>query len=110
MNLLKNDRPPPPSSGIYTQTSGYSPLHKCTVDPTVPLASTPPLKIYVQFFSVSQLCPTLFDPMNHSTPGLPIHHQLLEFTPTHVRRVSEDRKSTRLNSSHQKISYAVFCL
>ena len=36
----------------------------------------------VQFSSVTQLCPTLCDPMNHSTPGLPVHHQLLEFTQT----------------------------
>ena len=34
----------------------------------------------VQFSSVSQSCPTLCDPMNHGTPGLPVHHQLLEFT------------------------------
>ena len=33
-----------------------------------------------QFSSVAQLCPTLCDPMNSSTPGLPVHHQLLEFT------------------------------
>ena len=33
-----------------------------------------------QFSSVAQSCPTLFDPMNRSTPGLPVHHQLLEFT------------------------------
>ena len=38
----------------------------------------------VQFSSVAQSCPTLFDPMNRSTPGLPVHHQLLEFTQTHV--------------------------
>ena len=38
----------------------------------------------VQFSSVSQSCPTLFDPMNHSTPGLPGHQQLPEFTQTHV--------------------------
>ena len=37
-----------------------------------------------QFSSVAQSCPTLCDPMNHSTPGLPIHHQLPEFTQTHV--------------------------
>ena len=43
----------------------------------------------VQFSSVSQLCPTLCDPMNRSTPGLPVHHQLLEFTQTHVHRVSD---------------------
>ena len=40
-----------------------------------------------QFSSVAQLCPTLCDPMNSSTPGLPVHHQLPEFTQTHVRRV-----------------------
>jgi len=34
----------------------------------------------VQFSSVAQSCPTLCDLMNHSTPGLPVHHQLLEFT------------------------------
>ena len=34
--------------------------------------------------SVAQSCPTLCDPMNHSTPGLPVHHQLLESTQTHV--------------------------
>ena len=35
--------------------------------------------IDIQFSSVPQLCPTLCDPMNHSTPGLPVHHQLPEF-------------------------------
>ena len=40
--------------------------------------------ISVQFSSVAQLCPTLCDPMNCSTPGLPVHHQLPEFTQTHV--------------------------
>ena len=42
-----------------------------------------------QFSSVAQLCPSLCDPMNHSTPGLPVHHQLPEFTQTHVHRVSD---------------------
>ena len=41
----------------------------------------------VQFSSVTQSCLTLCDPMNHSTPGLPVHHWLLEFTQTHVHRV-----------------------
>ena len=41
----------------------------------------------VQFSSVAQLCPTLCDPMNRSTPGLPVYHQLPEFTQTHVHRV-----------------------
>ena len=43
----------------------------------------------VQFSSVAQFCPTLCDPMNRSTPGLPVHHQLLEFTQTHVHRVGD---------------------
>ena len=42
-----------------------------------------------QFSSVAQSCPTLCDPMNSSTPGLPVHHQLLEFTQTHVHRVGD---------------------
>ena len=42
-----------------------------------------------QIRSVAQSCPTLFDPMNRSTPGLPVHHQLPEFTQTHVHRVSD---------------------
>ena len=43
----------------------------------------------VQFNSVPQSCPTLFDPMNCSTPGLPVHHQLPEFTQTHVHQVGD---------------------
>ena len=43
----------------------------------------------VQFSSVAQSCPTLCDPMNCSTPGLPVPHQLPEFTQTHVHRVSD---------------------
>ena len=42
-----------------------------------------------QFSSVAQSCPTLCNPMNHSMPGLPVHHQLLEVTQTHVHRVSD---------------------
>ena len=42
-----------------------------------------------QFSSVTQSCPTLCDPMNRSTPGLPVHHQFLQYTQTHVHRVSD---------------------
>ena len=45
--------------------------------------------IPVQFSSVAQSCPTLCDPMNCSMPGLPVHHQLPEFTQTHAHRVSD---------------------
>ena len=46
-------------------------------------------EIIVQFSSVAQSCPTLCDPMNPSAPGLPVHHQLPEFTQTHIHRVSD---------------------
>ena len=44
---------------------------------------------FVQFSPVPQLCLTLCDPMNRSTPGLPVHHQLPEFPQNHVHRVSD---------------------
>ena len=43
----------------------------------------------VQFSSVAQLCPTLCNPMNRSTPGLPVHYQPPEFTQTHVHLVHD---------------------
>ena len=43
----------------------------------------------VQFSSVAQSCPTVCDPMNRSTPGLPVHHQLPEFTQTYAHWVSD---------------------
>ena len=42
-----------------------------------------------QFSSVAQSCPTICDPMNCSTPGLPVHHQFLEFTQTYVHQVGD---------------------
>ena len=45
--------------------------------------------ISVQFSSFTQSCPTLWDPMNRSTPGLPVHHQLPEFTQTNVHQVGD---------------------
>ena len=45
--------------------------------------------LFIKFSSVTQSCPTLCDPTNRSTPDLPVHHQLPEFTKTHTRRVSD---------------------
>ena len=53
----------------------------------------------VHFSSVAQSCPTLCNPMNRSTLGLPVHHQLLEFTQTHVHRVSD-----AIQPSHPRLS------
>ena len=52
-----------------------------------------------QIRSVAQSCPILCNPMNHSTPGLPVHHQLPEFTQTHVHRVSDAIQPSYLLSS-----------
>ena len=52
-----------------------------------------------QFSSVAQSCPTLCDPMNRSMPGLPVHHQLLEFTQTHVHWVGDAIKPSHPLSS-----------
>ena len=53
----------------------------------------------VQFSSVAQSCPTLCDPMDCSRPGLPVHHQLLELTQTHVHRVGDAIQPSHLVSS-----------
>ena len=50
----------------------------------------------VQVSSATQSCPTLWDPMNHSTPGFPVHHQFLEFTQTHVHWVGDAIQPSRL--------------
>ena len=55
---------------------------KLNIQKTKIMASSPISS--VQFSSAAQLCPTLCDPLNCSTPGLPVHHQLPEFTQTHV--------------------------
>ena len=53
------------------------------------LPGKPSKGLSVQFSSVAQLCLTLCDPMNGSTPGLPVHHQLPEFTKTHIHQVGD---------------------
>ena len=53
----------------------------------------------VQFSPVTQSCPTLCDPMNRSTPGVPLHHQLPEFTQTYVHQVSDAIQPSHPRSS-----------
>ena len=57
----------------------------------------------VHFSSVAQLCPTLYDPMNCSTPGLPVHHHLPKFTQTHVHRVRDAMGSKNLDVAYNLI-------
>ena len=72
----------------FTQTH----IHQVSdaIQPSNPLSfPSPALDLSVQFSSVAQSRPTLCDPMNRSMPGLTVHHQLLEFTQTHVHHVSD---------------------
>ena len=55
--------------------------------------------LYFQFSLVTQLCLILFDPMDHSMPGLPVHHQLPEITQTHLHWVSDVIQPSHLLSS-----------
>ena len=57
------------------------------------------MEVKVQFSSVTQSCPTLYDPMNSSTPGLLVNHQFPEFTQTHVHRVSDAIQPSHPQSS-----------
>ena len=63
------------------------------------LHPSPEEETLVQFSSVAQSCLTLCDPMNRSTPGLPVHHQLPEFTQTHLHRVSDAIQPSHPRSS-----------
>ena len=72
---------PPPNYFTCRLPSPEAPHHPSCVTRTSSLPS--------QFSPVTQSCPTLCDPMECITPGLPVHHQLPEFTQTHVHRVSD---------------------
>ena len=97
--------PSPPQSGetapfprTFTIHSSYFSLHLPSSLPTTGISRLNlfPLNGFLrertvtfQFSSVAQSCPTLCDPMDCSTPGLPLHHQLPELTQTHVHRVGD---------------------
>ena len=74
-------------------TSGITLQSNPAIAPESPMSQWPggqlPSCLSVQFSSVAQSCPTLCNSINRSTPGLPVHHQLLQFTQTHVHRVSD---------------------
>ena len=79
-----------------------------TIFPTEPLKflmgslisfETEATNYFIQFSSVAQSCPALCDPMSHSTPGLHVHHQIPEFTQTHIQRVSDAIQPSHPRSS-----------
>ena len=105
-NLSVHFHPSPEHSPFH-----FLPLQK-HVSISLPLLS--PLKLtpgkhfcamMFQFSSVAQSCVTLCDPMNCSTPGLPVHRQLPEFTQTHGHRVSD-----AIQPSHPLWSPSFSCL
>jgi len=86
--IPSNTHPPhththPPHTHTHT-TYSFPPTHI-----HIPSYTHVHIPLSVQFSSVVRSCPTLCDPMNRSTPGLPVHHQLPEFTQTHVHQVSD---------------------
>ena len=75
-------------------------------DPSLPTRNwtcTP----WVQFSSVAQSCPTLCDPMDYSTPGFPVHHQLPEPTQSHVHRVSDAIQPSHPPSSPSPLAFSL---
>ena len=81
------------TQGLNLDIPYCSQVHYCLSHQGSPHSSS------VQFSSVTQSCPTLCDSMNGSTPGLPVHHQLPEFTQTCVHRVSDAIQPSHPQSS-----------
>ena len=63
------------------------------------------MQTVIQFSSVAQSCQILCDPMNCSTPSLPVHHQLPEFTQTHVHQVSDAIQTSHPLSSPSPLAF-----
>ena len=66
------------------------------------------MALCIQFSSVTQLCPTLWHPMDCSTPGFPVHHQLLELTQTHVHWVGDAIQPSHPLSSPSPPAFNLF--
>jgi len=85
--------------GVWAWTRRYWShflISRSVISNSAPISRVPPTPLFnkriselIQFSSVVQSCPPLCNPMNRSMPGLPVHHQLPEFTQTHVHRVSD---------------------
>ena len=81
---------PSPTSRVYSNSCPLSRWCHPISSSVIPFSSRlQSLPASVQFSSVAQSCSTLCDPMNCSMPGLPVHHQLLEFTQTHVHWIGD---------------------
>ena len=76
----------------------------------LPLMSPGKLLLIVRFSSVAQSCPTLCNLVNCSMPGLPVHHQLPEFTQTHIHRVGEAMVIIFMSLELSSLSFLVLVL
>ena len=84
--------------GVGPSSTGHQAV-TCTVELKSHFHTIFSVQLTVQLSSVAQSCPTLCDPMNRSTPGLPVHHHLPEFTQTHVHRVRDAIQPSHPRSS-----------
>ena len=75
--------------GLFIMANTGKPSRHPSVGEWGPFCGTSGEGPSAQFRSVAQSCPTLCDPMDCGTPGLPVHHRLLEFTQTHIHRVGD---------------------
>ena len=93
---------------FLTQELSWSLLHCRQILYQLSYQGSPDKSHSVQFSSVTQLCPTLCDPMNRSMPGLPVHHQLLESTQTHIHWVSDTIQPSHPLSSPSPPAFSLF--
>ena len=82
------------SLDFYSQYCEKTLMYSCIKPTLIEL-----LLMSVRFSSVAQSCPTLCDPMNCSTPGLPVHHKVPELTQTHIHRVGDAIQPSHPRSS-----------
>ena len=102
IDLPKVQEIPGSVQGSRDKGQMYSLLYHLMASLIAQLVKNPPAMqefSSVQFSSVAQSCPSLRDPMNRSTPGLPVHHHLPEFTQTHIHRVRDAIQPSHPGSS-----------
>ena len=95
IHIIPLSSPPPPPTFFVLSSWAIQTLSQTQMWPVQDRLPN----LYVQFSSVTQSCPTLCNPMNRSTTGLPVHHKLPEFTKTHVHWVSDAIQSSHPLSS-----------
>src|SRR5689334_24169877 len=94
----------PPRSTLFPYTTLFRSVGKSTYEPLTVLSETKDIHAY---FSMSEVN---FLQFKDQFPGNTIEQKIKQMAPVELVLATEDRKSTRLNSSHSSISYAVFCL